>query len=200
MATDAAPLTARQRQARATQERLLNAAFDEFQQHGLAGARVDRIAEKAHANKRLIYVYFGDKEQLFDVVVARNVETMLDAVPFDAENLPDYAERLMQYLEARPGLTRLYNWRGLERTTASATESESYQRKIAQIAKAQRSGVVDPTMPAIHLLAYVLGLVGAWTIASPALRDAGGKDAAQTHRRKSLRTAVQRLVSADATR
>ncbi|MCU1609211.1 MAG: TetR family transcriptional regulator, partial [Pseudonocardiales bacterium] len=37
--------------------RLLDAAFAEFAQHGLAGARVDRIAEAAQANKGLIYVY-----------------------------------------------------------------------------------------------------------------------------------------------
>jgi AcrR family transcriptional regulator len=46
--------------------RLLDAAFEEFAQHGLAGARVDRIAEAAQANKGLIYVYYGNKEQLFD--------------------------------------------------------------------------------------------------------------------------------------
>ena len=35
--------------------------------------RVDRIAEAAQANKRLIYVYYGSKEQLFDVVLAQRV-------------------------------------------------------------------------------------------------------------------------------
>ena len=41
------------------------AAFDEFSEHGFAGGRVDRIAERAGVNKRLIYYYFGNKDELF---------------------------------------------------------------------------------------------------------------------------------------
>jgi len=52
-----------------TRRRILEAAYREFARHGLAGARVDRIAAAAQANKRAIYDYFGNKQQLFDVVV-----------------------------------------------------------------------------------------------------------------------------------
>ncbi|WP_217146124.1 TetR family transcriptional regulator, partial [Streptomyces sp. AC627_RSS907] len=45
----------------ATKARLLAAARAEFARHGVAGARVDRIAAAAKANKRLLYVYFGNK-------------------------------------------------------------------------------------------------------------------------------------------
>jgi AcrR family transcriptional regulator len=55
----------------ATKARLLGAALTEFAEHGIAGARVDRIAEQAGANKRLIYVYYGNKEQLFETVVGQ---------------------------------------------------------------------------------------------------------------------------------
>jgi AcrR family transcriptional regulator len=43
------------RDSAATKERLLAAATDEFAAHGIAGARVDRIAAAARANKQLIY-------------------------------------------------------------------------------------------------------------------------------------------------
>ncbi|WP_344260865.1 TetR family transcriptional regulator [Actinomadura napierensis] len=194
---DEAPaLTAKQRQSRATQERLLAAGFDEFQGHGLAGARVDRIAAKAGANKRLIYVYFGDKERLFDEVIVRNVAAMLDTVPFDADDLVGYAERLMDYLEDRPELTRLFSWRNLERTDVSEAELVSYRNKVTQIARAQDGGRLDAAMPAVHVLAYVLGLVGAWTIASPALHQVAGPDGLRDLRRRSLREAVRRLLTA----
>ena len=49
----------------ATRARLLDAAHSEFAERGLAGARVDRIAAAAQANKQAIYAYFGSKEQLF---------------------------------------------------------------------------------------------------------------------------------------
>jgi AcrR family transcriptional regulator len=59
----------RTRDADATKARILAAAKSEFARLGLAGARVDEIAEKASANKRMIYHYFGSKEDLFQVVL-----------------------------------------------------------------------------------------------------------------------------------
>ena len=48
---------------------ILRASRDEFAEYGLGGARVDRIAQRAELNKRLIYYYFGDKEKLFQAVL-----------------------------------------------------------------------------------------------------------------------------------
>ncbi|ATA18453.1 TetR family transcriptional regulator [Gibbsiella quercinecans] len=53
----------------ATQKRILKAAKREFAQKGLGGARIDIVAEKAKSNKRMIYHYFGSKEELFQKVV-----------------------------------------------------------------------------------------------------------------------------------
>ena len=39
------------------QERILGAATEEFSRYGLGGARVDRIAARAGANKRMLYYY-----------------------------------------------------------------------------------------------------------------------------------------------
>jgi len=48
-----------------TRRRILDAATEEFARFGLGGARVDRIASRAGANKRMLYYYFGDKDRLF---------------------------------------------------------------------------------------------------------------------------------------
>ena len=48
-----------------TRQKILAAATVEFARHGLGGARVDRIARRAGANKRMLYYYFGDKDKLF---------------------------------------------------------------------------------------------------------------------------------------
>jgi AcrR family transcriptional regulator len=48
-----------------TRESILASATAEFARHGLGGARVDRIALRAGANKRMLYYYFGSKEDLF---------------------------------------------------------------------------------------------------------------------------------------
>jgi AcrR family transcriptional regulator len=59
----------RQRDAEATRARILAAAKAEFAENGLGGARVDEIAARAEANKRMIYHYFGNKESLFQAVL-----------------------------------------------------------------------------------------------------------------------------------
>ncbi len=56
---------ARSRDAVRTRAAILAAATAEFASHGLGGARVDRIAARAGANKRMLYYYFGDKDGLF---------------------------------------------------------------------------------------------------------------------------------------
>ena len=57
-----------------TQERILTAALAEFADGGLAGARVDRIARRAGVNKRMLYHYFGSKQELFRRLVSHKVE------------------------------------------------------------------------------------------------------------------------------
>ncbi len=49
--------------------RILEAAKEEFAAHGLAGARVDRIAAKAGANKRMLYYHVGKKDELYLAVL-----------------------------------------------------------------------------------------------------------------------------------
>jgi AcrR family transcriptional regulator len=52
-----------------TKRRILAAAKLEFAKKGLGGARVDDIAARAKANKRMMYHYFGNKDDLFSHVV-----------------------------------------------------------------------------------------------------------------------------------
>jgi AcrR family transcriptional regulator len=57
---------------------ILSAALAEFAMHGLGGARIDRIAERSSLNKRLIYYYFSDKDQLFKAVLEASYEKIRD--------------------------------------------------------------------------------------------------------------------------
>src|SRR5438034_8970176 len=52
-----------------TEAGILAAATDEFARYGLGGARVDRIAERARSNKRMLYYHFGSKDALFLAVL-----------------------------------------------------------------------------------------------------------------------------------
>ncbi len=64
----------RPRDADRSQKDILDAALGEFAEHGLGGARMDRIALRAAVNKRLIYYYFESKENLFLAVLERAYE------------------------------------------------------------------------------------------------------------------------------
>ncbi|MGW7333067.1 TetR family transcriptional regulator, partial [Streptomyces sp. NPDC054840] len=150
------------RDSHATKARLLDAAFTEFATHGIAGARVDRIAETAQANKRLIYVYYGNKEQLFDAVLQRALATGSESVPFDAEDLPGYAGAVFDHLVERPELMRLVLWKQLERPGSTDAESSSYDGKIAAVRRAQEAGRIDAGVPAADVLTLVMGLAQAW--------------------------------------
>ncbi|MBB4939162.1 AcrR family transcriptional regulator [Streptosporangium album] len=150
------------RNSSATKARLLDAAFTEFATYGIAGARVDRIAEAAGANKRLIYVYFGNKEQLFDEVLHRAMTEGAESVPFDVEDLPGYAGAIFDHLVARPDLMRLRLWRLLERPSATGLEPDTFRRKVAEVADAQQRGDLAPEIQPDDLLTMVLAMAQAW--------------------------------------
>ncbi len=129
--------------AQATRQRLLEAATAEFAAYGIAGARVDRIAEAAKSNKAQIYHYFGSKDALFDAVLNGLVAETLREVPIDVVDLPGYAARLFDGYERRPEVARLATWYRLERVDSDALLEaivSSTQGKIAAIAKAQKAG------------------------------------------------------------
>jgi TetR/AcrR family transcriptional regulator len=73
MARPAKTETVGTRNPERTRERILSAALKEFAAHGFAGARVDAIARRAVINKRMLYHYFGDKEDLFKAVLRRKI-------------------------------------------------------------------------------------------------------------------------------
>ncbi|NYI07346.1 TetR family transcriptional regulator [Allostreptomyces psammosilenae] len=157
------------RNADATRARLLQAATDEFAEHGVAGARVDRIARAAGVNKNLIYVYFGSKEQLFDAVLEAHLTRVHDEVPFTAQDLPGYTARMFDFALAHPEVVRLSSWYALERRQhgPSPTEVAAYRVKLDAIAAGQRSGTPGARFTPSALLSFVFALAGAWTVANP---------------------------------
>ncbi|MET7288708.1 TetR family transcriptional regulator [Streptomyces sp. NPDC005573] len=185
--------------ATATKKRLLKAAHNEFAQFGLAGARVDRIAEAAQANKRLIYVHFGNKNDLFDLVVANSLADLAKAVPFTAEDLPGYAGNLFDYLLDHPQVLRLTGWAQLERPDASPAQVDAYRPKIEAISSAQQQDIVTKTVTPADVLALLLALTTAWAYASPALRSLADqppwdRERLQIHRAAMI-AAVQALTT-----
>jgi AcrR family transcriptional regulator len=184
------------RDADATRRRLLEAATEEFAQHGIAGARVDRIAAASTSNKAQIYHYFSSKDGLFDAVfTAMCVDTVSD-VPIDADDLPEYAGRLFDSYEQRPYVQRLASWYRLERGgSAELVEAvlASNRTKVAAVTSAQKRGVVSDRFKPVDLLGLVLHLSGFWSANVPEY-DALVARHSRAHRRRVVVEAVRRLV------
>ncbi len=66
----------RKRDSERSKQRILDAAEAEFAEKGFYGARVDEIALKADINKRMIYAYYTDKENLYKQVLIRVYKRM----------------------------------------------------------------------------------------------------------------------------
>jgi AcrR family transcriptional regulator len=178
----------------------VTAATTEFAERGIAGARVDRIASSAQANKRAIYDYFKDKDGLFDAVMDAHIEQIIDAVPIDATDLPEYAGRLFTYMVQHPDLSRLVTWARLERRlgpTAHAHSAKSYSHRLATIEAAQESGQVPTDYTPAQLLALIESIAVGWTNSTTAtFLTIDDEDLAQHHHqyRQVIVESVRRLL------
>ncbi|WP_407175999.1 TetR/AcrR family transcriptional regulator [Bradyrhizobium sp. STM 3562] len=102
--------------------RILEAAKQEFAAHGLAGARVDRIAANAGANKRMLYYHVGNKENLYLAVLEGAYEKIrAEERGLDLEHLdpPEAIKRLIEftwnYFLRNPEFLALLNTENLQR-------------------------------------------------------------------------------------
>jgi AcrR family transcriptional regulator len=135
------------RDADRTRSEILAVATHEFADKGYAGARVDEIAAKTRTTKRMIYYYFGGKEQLYIAVLERaytgirSLERQLDVEHLDpSEAIRQLCELTFDHHEAHPDFIRLVSIENIHRAEHIARS-------------AILSGLADP---ALDVLARIL--------------------------------------------
>ncbi|MFJ6087862.1 TetR family transcriptional regulator [Streptomyces sp. NPDC092369] len=182
-----------------TRERILTAAMEEFARHGIAGARVDRIAKLAKTSKERVYAYFRSKDALYAAVAAQEHLVIAEATQLDPSDLPGYAGRLFDYFVARPDHHRLITWGRLELPgTATAADDHAQAliaRKIDQLRQAQQAGQLDSAWDPADVLALVNQIATTWA-AQPEHGKAAvahAVDPTTAARRAVVVTAVERL-------
>ncbi len=74
------PAGGRKAQSAARREAILAAALDEFSERGFAATRLDDIARRAGVAKGTIYLYFSDKESLFQELVRAMLAPLVSAL------------------------------------------------------------------------------------------------------------------------
>jgi AcrR family transcriptional regulator len=102
------------RDAERTRAEILDVATAEFAERGYSGARVDEIAARMRTTKRMIYYYFGGKEQLYIAVLERAYGQLRDAEQtIDVDHLDpltairELAELTFDHHERHPDFLRL---------------------------------------------------------------------------------------------
>ena len=211
---DAAAPRTRTRDAEATKARILDAAKREFAKNGLGGARVDVIAEKARANKRMIYHYFDSKEGLFQTVLENayvDIRTAEQKLNLDHLDPKEALERLVQftweYYLKNPEFITLVNSENLHRAKhlKKSEVVKVYSRKFISMVKTIldrgvaagefRAGI-DPVQLNITIAAIgYYYLTNRFTGAIVYERDLLAKDALEERLRFNIET-ILRLVAA----
>ena len=133
------------RDAEQTRKRILDAATLEFARKGLGGARVDEIAARAKANKRMIYHYFGSKEELFKAVLEeaytgiRSAEQQLHLDEMEpVEAISTLVRFTWNYYLQHPEFLTLVNSENLHRAKHIRT-SETIRKTSGQFVQMVRS-------------------------------------------------------------
>ncbi|MFZ4806538.1 MAG: TetR/AcrR family transcriptional regulator [Hyphomicrobiaceae bacterium] len=153
------------RDAAATQRRILAAATSEFARKGLSGARVDVIAARARANKRMLYHYFGNKDQLFRRVLEeaylgiRTAEQTLDLDDMEPRRALETLVRFTwDYYLAHPEFLALVNSanlhkaRHLEGSQAIGAASRRFVGMVETLlARGVETGVFRPGVDPVQL-------------------------------------------------
>ncbi|MGE0803425.1 MAG: TetR family transcriptional regulator [Lautropia sp.] len=160
------------RDPEATREAILQAATDEFAGHGLGGARVDRIADRAGINKRMLYYYFGQKEDLFLAALERAYEKIRgeeQALNLTQVDPVEAIRRLIAftwnyYLDNPAFLVllnseNLHRARHLKRSAKVRTLHSPFVATIAEVLeRGSRSGVFRAGVDPIQLYISIAGL------------------------------------------
>ncbi len=158
----------RQRDAERTRAEILDVAQREFARHGYAGARIDDMAALMRTTKRMIYYYFGGKEQLYIAVLekayaeVRATESTIDvqhlapveAIRTLAELTFDHHERHEDFIKL-VSIENIHRAEHLRKSAVLATLGTPVTELISQILAAGRESgdfVTDADAVDVHMM------------------------------------------------
>ena len=157
---------------------ILDAAIEEFLEHGLLGANMDRIAERTPASKRTVYKYFGTKEELFQAAISLTLEQIstLKEIPYDPER--SLEDQLADFAQAKASIAENPTWLGLMRVALAAfiqdpellkatlsKAEEGHDTLVAWLKSAQADGKLD--VPNVELAAKMFWSMSAGVLLWP---------------------------------
>jgi len=192
----------------ATRRKLLTAARREFAKSGLAGARVDEIADRAGVNKQLVYHYFGDKDALYLAVLEWVYEEIrAQERKLNLEGLPPtlairkLIESSFDHLALHPDFIVLLNdenRNGARHVRASLKIEDMHSPLVSMVSKILKEGVRAGTfrkgINPVHLYISIAGLSYFFFSNTPTLSAIFGRDLSSAAAKRARRKHVVDLV------
>ncbi len=190
---------------------ILQAAVREFSEKGIAGARVDAIAQAAKVNKALVYYYFEDKEALYGAVLD-HVFSGLTACISEAlrKNSPPrdriiaYAGAHFDYIAGHPLYPRIVQSELMRAGSGGATQLERigkqyFRRIFSQVAEVLRQGISAGDFRAVDEMHFITSMVAIITFyfnSAPVMRLMTGVDPTSKDQIAKRRAAVLDFIAA----
>jgi AcrR family transcriptional regulator len=190
---------------------ILQAAAQEFAEHGIAGARTDAIAGTARVNKALLYYYFKDKETLYGAVLDQafgglkaTVFRVLDGNLPPREKMMAYAGAYFDFIASNQIYPRL-----MQREMMRAREGQSphidkviktyIQPIFVRVGELMRQGIADgefrPVNPA-HFVPSMVAMIVFYFSSAPMMQKIVGYNPLTRPRIAERRAAVLDFISA----
>ncbi|MDE3110756.1 MAG: CerR family C-terminal domain-containing protein [Acidobacteriota bacterium] len=171
----------------ATARRILAAAEQHFAARGLAGARTEEIAAAAHANKAMLYYYFGNKRRLHRAVLANLFRQLRARVMHPpVKNLPAkeqyfrYVTGYFDFLATHPNYPRLVQREAMEASAKFDSIVREHFRPLHRllarvVQEAIQAGEIRD-VDADQIAFITLGMVTSYFAGAPIMSRVTGRD------------------------
>jgi TetR/AcrR family transcriptional regulator len=154
-----------------TRERILEAAHSLFVEKGFAAVSMREIAARSAVTKSLIHHHFGSKEALWELVKERAISAYAEGqeaelrratVP-DADLLKNGVIRYFKFLQANPGVVRLFAWTHLdEDPSCGRLDAELVRLGAERVRQAQQQGLLRADLNPTHVVTMFVNACTQW--------------------------------------
>jgi TetR/AcrR family transcriptional regulator len=176
----------------ATARRILAAAERHFAAQGLAGARTEQIAAAAHANKAMLYYYFGDKRHLHRAVLENLFRQLRNGVYrpqrkqiSPREQLREFITAYFDFLASHPNYPRLVHREAMESTKEFDWIVRQYLRPFHnQLVRTLEDGIAAGEFRAVdpHDTAFtIMGMTTSYFAAAAIFSQVAGHNLLAPH-------------------
>lgn len=149
-----------------TELNILNAAISVFHKKGMAGARMQEIADEANINKAMLHYYFRNKQQLFEAVFmkafqkfAPHMNAIFNSEDSVFEKIKGFTESYISFVTENPYLPTFLiqeininpEFATLFFNSSSAPNPELFEKQIAQEIEIGILKPIDPKQLLLNL-------------------------------------------------